>query len=85
MIIYDITEDTQVFKISELPDKYIHRLPLIEGRKYKIVALKNNYLGDSVVVSTMDLPNFNPITKQLYLVEKKILNAHTFEKQQISH
>lgn len=80
VIIYDITEDTQVFKISELPDKYIHRLPLIEGRKYKIVALKNNYLGDSVVVSTMDLPNFNPITKQLYLVEKKILNAHTFEK-----
>ncbi|MEO6190962.1 MAG: hypothetical protein ABIO44_11960, partial [Saprospiraceae bacterium] len=49
-------------------------------RKYKIIAQKSNYLGDSVLVSTVDLYNFEPIRKKLFLTQKKDLQITTFER-----
>ncbi|MEO6189709.1 MAG: hypothetical protein ABIO44_04355, partial [Saprospiraceae bacterium] len=76
----DITEGDTLIQFSELSDKSVHMFKLIEDRKYKIIAQKSNYLGDSVLVSTVDLYNFEPIRKKIFLTQKKELQISTFER-----
>ncbi len=76
----DITEKDTIISISEPSDRSTHAFKLIEGRKYKIVANKSIYLGDSVTVSTIDLYNFDTIKRNLFLIQKKTLDVATFEK-----
>ncbi len=65
---------------AESSEQSSYIFKLIEGRKYKVVANKSIYLGDSTQVTTIDLYSYDPIKRNLYLIQKKELNAFTFER-----
>lgn len=80
MKLYDITEGDSLVTMLTHPEKSDFNFKLIEDRKYKLVAEKNGFLPDSITISTIDLPNFEPIKRELFLREVKSLNALTFER-----
>lgn len=76
----DITEGDTMLQTADLMDRAKFTYRLIEGRKYKIVASKLSYYGDSTLISTIDLNNFDPIKKDLFLTQEKDLNVSTYER-----
>ena len=78
--LFDITDGDTIVASSEPLDKASHLFKLTEGHKYRILASKNSYLGDSAKVSAIDLYNYDPIKKTLYLTQKKTLDVLTFER-----
>lgn len=57
-----------------------HQLKITEDRKYLLIASKDGWVPDTTYCSTLDLENFDTITKKLYLTEIKQLHAFTFER-----
>ncbi len=78
--LYDITDKDSLALVSELPNESSHLFKIKEDRKYRIVASKKNFIGDSVEFTTIKLSSLEGITKNVYLTEKKNLQAFTFEK-----
>ncbi|MCC6816575.1 MAG: PD40 domain-containing protein [Saprospiraceae bacterium] len=78
--LYDITEGDSLLSVVSLNDKALHTFSLIEGHKYKIVAAKGNYIGDSTMISTIDLLSYDPIKRDLYLTQGKQLEITTYER-----
>ncbi len=78
--LYDITEGDSLVQVVTVDEKSISNFKLIEGRMYKIIATKEAYIGDSINISTIDLPDFKPIKRDVYLIQKKQLNVLTFER-----
>ncbi|NOT36118.1 MAG: hypothetical protein HOP11_01935 [Saprospiraceae bacterium] len=76
----DITDRDTLVSVVSMPEKSMHTFTLIEDHKYKIIATKNNYIGDSLLISTMDLYSFDPIKRNLYITQGKQLDISTFEK-----
>lgn len=80
LLLYEISDKDSILQIISLPDKSIHTFALIVDHKYKIVAKRDNYIGDSAFISTMDLYAFDPIQKDLFITQGKQLDITTFEK-----
>lgn len=68
--LYDITEGDSLVQVVTVDEKSISNFKLIEGRMYKIIATKEAYIGDSINISTIDLPDFKPIKRDVYLIQK---------------
>lgn len=80
IFIKDITESDSLIYSTNLTDKSNLNYKITEDRKYRIIAAKDNWISDTTYCSAIDLEDFSPITRNLYLVERKQLNAFTFEK-----
>ncbi len=80
LIVKDITDLDTSYLTTPTPDEPAQKFKITEDRKYRITANKPNWIGDTVFCSAIDLENFDPIVKNLYLTEIKSLEALTFER-----
>ena len=80
IIVYDVTEKDSIYASLGNDNNGQYKFKIIEGRKYKIIASKEDYLGDTLLVSAQDLISFDPISKNMFLTQKKELHILTFEK-----
>ena len=76
----DITESDSLVTTLNFDDRAQFNFKLVEGRNYKIVASREGYESDSIKLTTIDLPNFDPIKREIFLIERKQLNVSTFER-----
>ncbi len=72
----DGTTDT----VALLADGNRYFFPLELGKEYKVIGLRDGYLGDTLLVSTMNAENSDVIEKDLLLEPKLELIALTFDK-----
>jgi len=72
----DGTIDTVALQVDE--SRYF--FPLELGKEYKVIGLRDGYLGDTLLVSTMNIENNVVIEKDLMLEPKLELLALTFDK-----
>jgi len=76
----DVTESDSLITSLNLDDRSQFNFKLVEGRNYKIIASRDGYESDSIKLTTIDLPNFDQIKREIFLIERKQLNVLTFER-----